>query len=177
MGPNSIISNRITLRRLALTDARNLYAAVRESRQELGEWLDWCREGYTQIDASEWIERALDADVWNATQNFGVFLSHSDDALIGCVGLSNIDRSTSTANLGYWVRTSSAGHGFAREAAAALVEYAHASLGIMRIEIAVHPLNIQSERVARSLGARDEGIVPARIMYKGSLVDAHVFSM
>lgn len=173
----SIASKRLVLRPLVAADSQSLYAAVHESCRELGEWLDWCREGYTQTDASEWIERTLKPEVWKESRNLGVFSRVRDELLIGCVGLSKIDWNASTANLGYWIRTSETGNGFAREAAATMAEYARTRLGLARVEIATHPLNTRSARVARALGARDEGIVPARIVYKGGLVDACVFSL
>jgi ribosomal-protein-serine acetyltransferase len=177
MEPLSIVSNRVVLRQLILADAQNLYDAVHESRQELGEWLDWCREEYVLSDAVEWIEQNLNPAAGKESRNFGVFCQAPDKQLIGCVGLSNINWSTSTANLGYWIRSSHIGNGFAREAAAALAEYTQNHLRIARIEIVVHPLNLRSARVARALNAIDEGLVPRRMLYRGNLVDAHIFSI
>jgi RimJ/RimL family protein N-acetyltransferase len=177
MEPVSIVSRRIVLRPLVAGDAQRLYAAVHESRSELGEWLDWCRGEYTQADALAWIERSRTPEVWRETRSFGVFGRGPDGDLIGSVGLSKIDWSASTANLGYWIRTSESGNGFATEAAAAMIEHARTHFGLTRIEIAVHPLNTRSARVAHALGARDEGIVPARIVHRGCPTDAHLFTL
>lgn len=177
MEPTSIVSNRVVLRQLNLADAQNLYDAVRESHRELAEWLDWCREEYLLADAVEWIQRTLNPDIWKESRNFGVFCQAPDERLLGCVGLSNINWSTSTANLGYWIRTGNSGNGFAREAAAALTEYARNHLRIARLEIAVHPRNLRSAGVARALNAHDEGVIAARMMYRGKLADACVFSL
>jgi ribosomal-protein-serine acetyltransferase len=177
MDLSPIASKRLVLRTFAPADASQLYAAVHASRPELGEWLDWCRDRYTQADATAWIERSLTPEVWKDTRNFGLFRAGSDGGLVGCVGLSKIDWSVSCANLGYWIRTDQAGNGFATEAAAAITDHARTRLGLARVEIAVHPLNTRSAYVAHALGARDEGLVPARIVYRGDLVAARVFSL
>jgi ribosomal-protein-serine acetyltransferase len=177
MEPPLIVASRIIARPLVAADASNLYAAVDESRLELGEWLDWCRSGYTATDAAGWIETVSSPEIWKNSRSFGFFHVNSGERVLGSVGLSQIDWSTATANLGYWIRTSELRKGLAREAAAAMAEYGRTHLGLARIEIAVHPLNVASARVARALGARDEGLVPARIMFRGTMTEAHLFSL
>lgn len=177
MDLSPIISKRLMLRPFTMADAPQLYAAVDSSRRELGEWLDWCHTRYTPEDAVTYIERSLVPASWKETLNFGVFRATPDGELLGSAGLSKIDWNASVGNLGYWIRTDQTGQGFATEAASALADHARRKLGIARVEIAVHPQNARSARVARSLGARDEGLVPARIVYRGHNVAAHVFSL
>jgi len=175
--PPQIISQRVVLRPLFEEDAMTLYGAVHESRQELGEWLDWCRDNYNLEGALHWIRQTRTPTMWETCQNFGIFAKIGAPLLIGCIGLSNIDQGMSVANLGYWIRTSKCRLGLAREAAVAMAEYAHSTLELSRVEIAVHPLNDRSVRVARALGAIDEGLTPSRIVYRGDLVEARVFSL
>lgn len=172
-----IASKRVFLRPLQEADAIALYDAVRESRRELGEWLDWCRSSYELPEALGWIGQTRAPAFWRTCQNFGIFFNGSTSLLVGCVGLSNIDFDASSANLGYWIRTSQHGQGLAREAAAVMVKYANTTLALNRVEIAVHPLNEPSARVARALGAMDEGVRASRIVYRGSLAEARVYSL
>ncbi|MEN9161458.1 GNAT family N-acetyltransferase [Xanthomonas campestris pv. fici] len=172
-----ITSDCVSLRQLVERDAVALYDAVMESQQQLGEWLDWCSSDYNLADALNWIQRTRMPAVWEYCQSFGVFAAGSSPFLLGCVGLSNIDYKTSCANLGYWIRTSQCGFGFAQKAALAMANYAITTLDLSRVEIAVHPLNERSARVASAIGATYEGVRPARILYRGTLVDARVYSI
>ncbi len=177
MNPAEHSRGRIVVRPFVVGDAPQLYEAVDESRRELGEWLDWCRDRYTSANAVDWIERSLTSEVLRDTRNFGVFANSSDMALIGCVGVSKIDWVASTGNLGYWVRTRCVGNGYATEAAGFMAYYARTQLALTRVEIAVHLHNLRSAGVARALGATDEGVFPARIVHRGELVEARVFSL
>jgi RimJ/RimL family protein N-acetyltransferase len=175
--PIAILADRILLRPFVPADAKALFEAVDESRFELAEWLDWCRDDYSLSDAIDYIEGGLVQDGPPTTMNFAVFAHPERGALIGTVGLSGIDQSASTANVGYWIRTSMTGHGYAREAVGALARHARTDLGLERLEIAVHPSNVRSQAVARSLGARDEGSAQGRILHGGRRVEARLFSL
>lgn len=172
-----IAAERVLIRPFTVAEAPALYAAVDESRRELGEWLDWCRRGYTPACAVAWIERVASAEIWKDSRSLGVFSGDPELRVLGSVGLSQIDWATATGNLGYWIRTSELGKGFAREAAAAMAAYGRSQLGLKRIEVAVHPQNHASLRVARAIGAKEEGLVPSRILFRGAMVQALVFSL
>lgn len=176
MASFSIATRRTILRPLEAADTTQLFDAVSESRTELSTWLDWCRHGYTLDDAARWISLSSRAASLKTSLNLGIFDTEDND-LIGSVGLSAIDGATSTANLGYWIRSRMTNRGFAREAATAMIHHAQRTIGITRIEIVVHPLNARSAGLALALGAQDEGIVPSRLVYRGSTVAARVFSL
>jgi RimJ/RimL family protein N-acetyltransferase len=175
--PIPVLANRILLRPFVPADAEALFEAVDESRVELAEWLDWCRDGYSLSDAIDYVERGRVQDGPPTTMNFAVFARSGREGLVGTVGLSGIDQGASTANLGYWIRTSMTGHGYAREAVEALARHARANLRLERLEIAIHPSNLRSQAVARSLGARDEGVAEGRILHGGQRVEARLFSL
>lgn len=168
---------RLRIRPLDTADAVSLHDAVVESKHSLAAWLDWCNDSYDLDDATNWITESTLLTTLDHSQNFGIFLRVGSPALVGCVGLSAIDPKASVANLGYWIRTSMQGRGFAKEAAISIARYGHTVLGLDRVEIAVHPLNLRSECVARAIGAIDEGIVPSRIHFRGERVPARVFRL
>lgn len=170
-----IASSRLLLRPPVRSDASEVFAAVIESRRELGRWLDWCREGYSLADAVEWAESSDLRSQKDGPINWVILNPQDPGRILGCVGLSSIDLSHKRANLGYWIRTSETGNGYASEAARVVVEFAFERLGFRTIEIAVHPDNTRSSDVARALDAVDCGVVPARIRLRAALVEARLY--
>ncbi len=81
------------------------------------------------------------------------------------------------ANLGYWVRTASAGLGDATRAAGLLPRYGFDDLDLTRIEIVMSVENVPSRRVAEKLGAHHEGIMRERLLLRGGHDDTHLFSL
>ena len=65
--------------------------------------------------------------------------------------------------IGYWIRSSRIGAGFATEAAAVLTRVAVDLCGVDRVEIHVDPANEASLAVPRKLGFREEGTLRRRL--------------
>jgi RimJ/RimL family protein N-acetyltransferase len=79
---------------------------------------------------------------------FGVW--HGDEFL-GETGLYEIDWHAGVAEVGYWLRESARGQGYATEAAQTLLRYA-ASLGLRTFEAHIALDNVASRRIAERLG-------------------------
>lgn len=95
----------------------------------------------------------------------------TDDALVGAAGLSNIDAEHAQAELGYWLGVPFWGEGYATEAAACLLAYGFADLGLNRI-YAHHMLrNPASARILDKIGMRREGILRQRVRKWGAFED------
>jgi RimJ/RimL family protein N-acetyltransferase len=82
-----------------------------------------------------------------------------DPGLVGTVGL-RISTAHRHAELGYWIAAHAWGAGIATEAAAALVDWGFAALGLHRIHVRVLGDNPASRRVADKLGFAVEGLRP-----------------
>jgi RimJ/RimL family protein N-acetyltransferase len=67
--------------------------------------------------------------------------------------------------IGYWIRESRAGEGFATEASAALTRVAFEVSGVDRVEIRTDPLNERSRRVPQKLGYTEEATLRRRLGY------------
>jgi RimJ/RimL family protein N-acetyltransferase len=65
--------------------------------------------------------------------------------------------------IGYWIRASRIGRGFAREAAGALTAVAIRVCGVDRVEIRVDPANDASLRIPRALGFSREATLRRRL--------------
>lgn len=76
---------------------------------------------------------------------------------IGWFALKYIPK-TVEVEVGYLLRESAWGHGFATEGAAALVDYGFDEIGLDRIVAVTHLENTASQHVIKKLGLRDCGI-------------------
>lgn len=156
----------IVVRPFAAGDAPALLAAVRGSIASLSYWFPWCHAGYCLADAEARVSHCIDA--WEAGTgfSFGIF-STSDEELLGCTGLTGVDRIRQSANLGYWVGEPYRGLGVATSAAALAASIGWEDLGLVRLEIVALPQNLASLRVAEKLGARREAQVRDGLVFQG----------
>lgn len=171
-----LTDGRITLRPCQPGDAEALYAAVRESINELSKWAPWCPPDYAMSNCSPWLEtRAL---AWAEGKEFDfVILAAGDGALLGGCGLNDINRTHNFANLGYWVRSSRAGQGVATAAVRLLARFGFQRLGFTRIELVVAVGNQASQRVAEKAGATREGVERNRHVVRDKVYDAVMYSL
>jgi ribosomal-protein-serine acetyltransferase len=171
-----LIEGPILIRTLRQEDISPLYEAARESLPEVSRWLPWCHENYSIEESREFIssrEVASQGDEW---YSFGIF-ELSGGRFLGGVGINFINRVHQMANLGYWVRTSAAGHGVATSATRLAARFGFEQLGLQRIEIVVGVDNIPSQRVAEKAGAVREGVLRSRLLIRGESQDAVLFSL
>jgi RimJ/RimL family protein N-acetyltransferase len=91
---------------------------------------------------------------------FGLFLVErlADGASIGMCGLIKRD-GLADVDLGYAFLPEGRGHGFAREAATAVRDWAHHRLGLRRIVAIVTPANTRSVALLGAISFGDEGEV------------------
>src|SRR5262245_6826994 len=133
----------IALRPLQATDREALYEAVKDSMAELSPWLNWCHPGYSSSDSASFIQSSMQ---WWSNQSefsFGIF-DAADGTLSGTVGVNHLNRMHRYANIGYWLRTSRTGRGFATRGARLAARFAFETLGLSRVEIAAQPENLAS---------------------------------
>jgi len=77
--------------------------------------------------------------------------------------------------IGYWIRESRIGEGFATEASAALTRVAFELCEVDRVEIRVDPVNERSRRVPQKLGYIEEATLRRRLA--PGLRDAVIYSI
>lgn len=165
----------ITLRRYSLEDAADLHTAGLESVAEVYPWLPWCRPGYTLEEAASWITGEVRA--WEEGRNYEFVIRTQEGAHVGAVGLNGLHHVKGMANLGYWVRSSQTGRGYASRAARLLAEFGLQELKLKRVEIVACVTNLASIKVAEKAGAFREGILRNRIQLHGKSHDAVMHSL
>jgi ribosomal-protein-serine acetyltransferase len=165
----------VTLHRYTLQDAEDLHTAGLESVKEVYPWLPWCRPGYTLEEATSWISGVVKA--WDEGRSFEFVIRTASGAHIGGGGINDLYAAQPMANLGYWVRSSQLGNGYATRAARLLGEFGIQDLKLQRVEIVVAVTNHRSLRVAQKSGAIQEGILRNRIVIHGRPHDAVMHSL
>jgi RimJ/RimL family protein N-acetyltransferase len=174
--PETLETERLTLRAVRAGHGPVSHAALVESFAELTRWMPWAKtlqtaeqsEANARENHAKWLARE--------TLDFAWFRK-SDDELVGRGGLHTIDWSVPKFEIGYWVRTSCARQGYATEAAGALAAFARDRLGAKRVEIGSDARNLASRRVAEKCGFTLEGILrQCRRDNAGELADACVYA-
>lgn len=166
----------VTLRSYEFGDAPVLHQAVQESLTELSPWMSWATKGYTQEVAQNFV--TVSRAEWSKGGLYGfAILNAQSGHFIGGCGLSHIHPVYHFCNLGYWVRSSQHGHGYAGRAARLVARFAFEKLNLIRTEIVIAKDNTASKRVAEKVGAHYEGILLNRMVVGKLIYDAHMFSL
>lgn len=164
----------ISIRPYRLEDSAVVYNAVRESMSELIPWMPWCHPNYSIDESRTWLENQIPAFQQGKAFEFAI-VSLSGRYLGGC-GLNQIDNINRRTNLGYWVRSSAAGHGVATAAVKLIRSWGFENTDLIRLEIVIAVENQASRRVAEKAGAEYEGILRSRLLLQGSAHNAAIYS-
>jgi ribosomal-protein-serine acetyltransferase len=172
----SLQNARILVRPHEVRDIDALYVAIRESMAEVSRWLPWCHAAISMEEVAAFVEfsRAGWAD---KSQYQFVICDALSGMPIGGISLNHLARPNRLANMGYWVRTSATGRGVASQAVKLVAAFGFQELGLTRIEIAAIPENVASCSVARSVGAKLEGLARNRLVMHGKAYDANLYSL
>ncbi len=85
-------------------------------------------------------------------------LRKADDALLGAVTLSNVQRGAAqSCSVGYWIGRPYVRNGYMTEALAGVLDHCFEGLGLHRVEAACMPNNMASEKLLEKCGFRCEG--------------------
>jgi len=152
----------------------DLHEAVMESREEIAPWMPWCHSDYSIEDSRSWVE--MQETAFAEGTEYAFVIASPEGRFLGGCGLNFLDRGNRRANLGYWLRKSATGHGFATEAVRQLVEWTYANTDLDRLEVVAAVENVRSLRVAELAGASREGVLRRRIVLHEKAHDAVVFS-
>lgn len=154
--PEVFETGRLVIRSPMPGDGPELYAAVRESMDELLRWMPWPKEHGT-VDDSEASARAARVRFLERTELRMHFYLKGTGTLVGSSGLHRIDWEVPKFEIGYWCRTRLSGQGYTTEAVRGIAAFAFDAMGAKRVEIRCDPLNRPSARVAERAGFHLEG--------------------
>jgi RimJ/RimL family protein N-acetyltransferase len=152
--PQLLRAGCLVLRPHQVDDADAIAAAIAESVGELRPWMPWASA--TEASEADFQRGRLIDDLprWGKRGHEATYVIE-DEALrlLGVCGIQ--DRGMPDAReLGYWVRTSATGQGYATAAAQALTQAALRLPGVHRVEIRCDAANVRSAAVAERCGYR-----------------------
>jgi len=165
----------VALRPLRADDAAPMYEAVCESLADLKPWMTWAHDDYERRETRDWVTVAQARWTDGTYYGFAITDAHRHVFLGGC-SLSHIHPLYRFCNLGYWVRTTQRGKGFAGRAARLAARFAFERISLVRAEIVIATGNIASQRVADKIGAHREGILFNRMLVHDEVCDAVMYS-
>jgi len=101
----------------------------------------------------------------------------ADSAFIGWCAVSRWNPDYRSASLGYCLTDVAWGHGYATEAARALLQWAFDSLDLNRVQAETDTRNVASARVLEKLGFIREGTLREDCIVNGEVSDSWVFGL
>lgn len=164
----------VRIRPYALNDGPDVWAAVRESLDDLQPWMPWAHAGYTVAESNAWIAQQVPAFKKGTMYEFAIVTAGA--RYLGGCGINAIDTVNLRANIGYWVRSSATRRGVATTALCLVRDWAFHRTHLIRLEVLVSTENAASQRVAEKAGALREGVLRSRLILHGRAHDAVMFS-
>lgn len=175
--PDHFETERLILYAPKVGDGRMINDAIKESHAELKSWLTWA-DPLPSPEQSEEMNRLSIAQYLRREVFRMNVLQKSDRLFVGVTSLHHMDWSVPAFEIGYWVRTSLVGKGYASESVEGITDFAFSALGAQRMEIRCDPRNDRSAAVARRAGYTFEGTIRHDMREKDdTLSSAYVFSM
>jgi len=160
--PYRIVSERLVVRCWEPRDAPLLKEAVDSSLDDLRPWMPWAHMEPQPLSEKVALLRRFRGQ-FDLGQDFVYGIFDSDETKVaGGTGL-HTRVGDDAYEIGYWIRSSHAGQGFATEATAALTRVAFELCGVDRVEVRVEPGNAPSIAVPRKLGFAEEGTLRRRL--------------
>jgi RimJ/RimL family protein N-acetyltransferase len=169
----TLLTGRLRLRPFTSTDADALFA-LHSNAYVLRYW-----------DSPPWKERMrperfLAACERMAEEGTGARLGIdriSDKAFLGWCSLTRWNPDYRSASLGYCLGEAAWGHGYATEAARALLQWAFDTLDLNRVQAETDTRNAASARVLEKLGFTREGTLREDCVVNGEVSDSWVYGL
>lgn len=154
--PMPIITPRLILRPPQTGDGAELNATILESFDDLSTWMPWADHKPTIEESEENVRRAHAKWILREDLRISIF-DRETGKLAGSTGLHRINWKLPSFEIGYWLRKSFVGKGYATESTHALTRFAFKQLGAKRVELRCNSKNEKSFAVFKRLGFEYEG--------------------
>ncbi len=149
-----------------------LLAALLESKADLLKYMPW--DCWSLEAVNGFIEGSMHARDEGARFEF-IIRERGAGSLIGVIGLKGLDPFTPRAEVGYWVRSSMAGKGYATDALSTLLDFCGQELKLTRIDAQVAESNAASQKVLTKCGFEREGFKRKGELFHGQWLDMILF--
>lgn len=151
-GTQTIVTERLILRRFCLEDARAMYDNW-SSDDEVTKYLSW--PTHTNIEITQWV-----MNDWVSSyekEDFYLWAIEFEGQPIGSISVVGKDDDTLKAHIGYCIGKAWWHKGIMSEALKAVMDYLFDQVGMNRVEACYDPNNPNSGRVMAKCGMKYEG--------------------
>jgi ribosomal-protein-alanine N-acetyltransferase len=172
MYPVHLSGTRTVLREFRPDDLYDSLAIVGDD--EVTRWLSF--DSRDEDQAAAMLSGIIDrAQLQPRTEYYLAVTLPDQDRVIGFarLGLDGVK----AAKLGYAIRASEQGRGYATDAARVLIRFGFSELGLHRISAAIGPDNVPSIAMAERLGFTPEGCIRHHVFTNGAWRDSLLYSL
>jgi ribosomal-protein-serine acetyltransferase len=176
--PREIHGDKVTLRAYRDEDVPALVQAIDEARETLAPWMPWINTVKGFDDRLDYVRR-MRARFDDPQEDivYGIF-DRASGEFCGGTGMHRIDWNVPSFEIGYWLRPSAHGKGYASDASRELTRTAFELLGAARVEIRCDANNEKSANVPKRLGFDHEATLRCHGRTpQGELRDTEVFAL
>ena len=161
MGTKYLETERLSLRRISLNDANNIYREILSNKERL-HFIDWNYAAGTNA-AKTFIESIIDSYP-REHYFFWVIEEKVRQDFVGCILVCNSDEKRRLAEIEYVASDKTQGHGYMTEALSKVIDFLIKEVGYYRIEGVCNIENKASARVMEKAGMVLEGILRGRAL-------------
>ena len=169
-----LVNNKLILKPLQPEMAEELFEATYESRSELYKFMSWSNESIE--DAKTFISQSVIDREKGTALKLAVF-EKDTETLVGGMFLKHIDIFTPKAEIGYWIRTSRAGCGYATNVIYTMIKFCRDKLNLVRLDACAAANNIASQKVLLKCGFKEEGLKLKAQLCHGVWLDLKLFGL
>ena len=175
--PLPVITPRLILRQPLPGDGQAVHQAKIETWEGIQKWMPWATEIGTPETTEADIREAYARFIRREDLRMHGFERESGEFVVS-TGLHRFDWKTRRFEIGYFVRQSLQGKGYATETANALTRFAFKALGAHAVAISHAEGNEPSRRVIEKLKFEKEGIARNdMILPDGTVTNCHIYSL
>lgn len=142
------VDQHIHLESLKPSHAAEVFSIVDSGREELRKWLPWVDASISIKDTISFIE------VTNGRQ-WAIF---KQNQIVGLIGVPKTHDSGKTIEIGYWLSPDYWHQGIMRKACIALMDHYYKN-GVESSTLLISTENIPSQKLAKSIGFKETGII------------------
>ena len=178
--PELIVGARLILTAPQTGQGPAMARAIAGSISHLRPWMTWAQDP-PSMESAETVVRRMQSDfILRSELMFHLYAKNSAGEcgeLLGGAGLHRIDWALRSFNLGFWLRASALGQGYATEAVNLLTTLAFEQLQARRVEIRTDNTNLRCRAVAERCGFEFEGLLRCEAQgVNGEPIDTRVYS-
>ncbi len=167
-----VATERLILRELVESDAEAIYRI--ESQPDVARYQS--RDLASLEEAQQYVAGSIAAGALLPRRVYDLAITLGG-RMIGRCGMAREEGEPRQAMVWYVLDPACHGHGYATEAARALIDFAFDELGVHRMAADVDPRNLPSVRVCERLGMRREAHLVENVWIRGAWCDSAIYAV